>query len=109
MQTGSLHWSESEETLFIGFDDGKVSRLKITDSTYTELGETALHRERVTGMMVIQNKLHSVSDLGDMKVSHTMTGEVHNEIWPSHPQTYALKSIMDLPGRNAFVVPDNWG
>lgn len=32
VQTGSLHWSALEDTLYVGFDDGKVARLKITDN-----------------------------------------------------------------------------
>lgn len=30
VQTGSLHWSPTEDTLYIGFDDGAVQRLKIS-------------------------------------------------------------------------------
>ena len=32
VQTGSLFWSHLEDTLYIGFDDGKIQRLKITDN-----------------------------------------------------------------------------
>ena len=32
VQTGSIHWSPKEDTLYIGFDDGNVERLKITDN-----------------------------------------------------------------------------
>lgn len=34
VQTGSLHWSALEDILYIGFDDGKVQRLKITENGY---------------------------------------------------------------------------
>ena len=32
VQTGSLFWSPLEDTIYIGFDDGKIQRLKITDN-----------------------------------------------------------------------------
>lgn len=32
VQTGSLHYSDKEDTLYIGFDDGSVQRLKIADN-----------------------------------------------------------------------------
>ena len=32
VQTGSLHWSPSEDVLYIGFDDGSINRLKITEN-----------------------------------------------------------------------------
>lgn len=35
VQTGSLHWSPKEDTLYIGYDDGNVQRLKITDNALT--------------------------------------------------------------------------
>jgi hypothetical protein len=55
-------------------------------------------------MLVLQNKMHSVSDAGTLKISNTETGEQGQEILPSHPNTFALKAIMDLPGRNAYCV-----
>lgn len=32
VQTGSLHWSAAEDTLYIGFDDGSIQRLKILEN-----------------------------------------------------------------------------
>lgn len=32
VQTGSLHWSDTDDTLYIGFDDGSVQRLKISET-----------------------------------------------------------------------------
>jgi hypothetical protein len=60
-------------------------------------------------MLVLQNKMHSVSDAGTLKISNTETGEQGQEILPSHPNTFALKAIMDLPGRNAYCVSDAFG
>lgn len=31
VQTGSLHWSKTENMLYVGFDDGSVQRLKINE------------------------------------------------------------------------------
>ena len=31
LQTGCLHWSDDEDILYIGFDQGKIIRLKISD------------------------------------------------------------------------------
>lgn len=33
-QTGCLHWSQNENTLYIGFDDGSIQRLKITEQNH---------------------------------------------------------------------------
>ncbi len=33
VQTGSLHWSPLEHTLYVGFDDGNIERLKITENS----------------------------------------------------------------------------
>jgi len=32
-----------------------------------------------------------------------------NVIWPDHPNTQALKSLIDLPGRNCFCLSDSLG
>lgn len=38
VQTGSLFWSANEDTLYVGFDDGSIERLKIQDNgMYTEV------------------------------------------------------------------------
>ena len=31
LQTGCLHWCDEDETLYIGFDQGKIIRLKMSD------------------------------------------------------------------------------
>ena len=31
LQTGCLHWADEEDILYIGFDQGKIVRLKISD------------------------------------------------------------------------------
>jgi hypothetical protein len=42
VQTGSLFWSESENVLYVGFDDGKISRLLVTNYTFKDVSLNSL-------------------------------------------------------------------
>lgn len=81
VQTGSLFWSPLEDTLYIGFDDGKIQRLKITDNGMStevsilrlfnlsvQLPEICGQTLRITGLLALPevNRLLSVSDSGKL-------------------------------------------
>jgi hypothetical protein len=36
VQTGSLHWSETEDILYVGFDDGSIHRYQISDNGHAQ-------------------------------------------------------------------------
>lgn len=109
MQTGSLFWSEQDSILYVGFDDGKITQLRVTDNAFEEVSEVELHKNRVTGMLVNEGRMHSICDSGRLRVSNAKTGEELDEILPSHPYVFSLKTIIDLPGRNAYCITDNLG
>ena len=80
LQTGSMAWDDNEGILYIGFDQGKVVRLRIDSNpiNYTELDETGPHTLRITGINVnSEGSLYTtVSDDGTMKVIDHSSGEV---------------------------------
>ena len=80
LQTGSMHWDETNATLYIGFDQGRVVRLKMGDEGfhYTELPELGVHTLRVTGITSNNDtgSFTSVSDDGTFKVTENDSGSV---------------------------------
>lgn len=112
VQTGSLHWSDSDDTLYIGFDDGSVQRLKISNiGSATELPEFRNQSDRITGMVALPeaNKLIAVSDIGSLIVSELTSSEEIQTLYPVYPYRYALKCLLNMPTRNAIAASDYSG
>jgi len=60
--------------------------------------------------LVQKDKVITISDFGTLKVSGVSKADSEdNVIWPSHPNTQALKTLIDLPGRDCFCFSDSLG
>ena len=75
-----MHWDAEDNVLYIGFDQGKVVRLRIEDNPmqYTELTELGVHTLRVTGIKANKEAgtFTTVSDDAQMKVTENSSGSV---------------------------------
>ena len=111
LQTGSMHWDNEENTLYIGFDQGRVVRLKRNKDNpmqYTELEELGVHSLRITGITSNgeNNTFTSVSDDGTLKVTENASGSV---VAQAQPSAGALKQLLTFKQRNCFGVSDAKG
>jgi FlaG/FlaF family flagellin (archaellin) len=107
LQTGSLYWSDKEMTLYVGFDQGRVVRLKVDESctTYTELAELGPHTLRVMGIWVnnATGNLYSISDAGTFKITEKNTGTTVADIKPTET-VHALKEMITFDNREILAV-----
>lgn len=76
-----MHWQDEENLLYIGFDQGKVVRLRLKESNYmqyTEMPELGIHTLRITGMTSNgeADTFTSVSDDATLKVTENTSGSV---------------------------------
>ena len=87
LQTGSMHWDDNQRILYIGFDTGRVVRLRIGENPmhYEEMAELGVHTLRVTGISSCSetDSFTSVSDDGSFKVTENTSGSVTAEQSPS--------------------------
>ena len=87
LQTGSMSWDSKNNILFIGFDQGRLVRIKIDESNpmqHHELEELGVHTLRITGVLsnAEEGSFTSVSDDGTFKVTES-SGQNLSEIKPS--------------------------
>jgi len=111
LQTGSLHWDDPSRTLYIGFDTGRVVRLRISEENpmhYQELTELGVHTLRVNGILANADtgSFTSISDDGTLKVTDNATGSVVTELRPSQG---GLKSLIAFSHRNCMGISDAKG
>lgn len=75
-----MHWQDEADMLYIGFDQGKVVRLKLKENVmqYTELPELGVHTLRITGMTSNRESdtFTTVSDDAFIKVTENTSGSV---------------------------------
>ena len=76
-----MYWDDTDNILYIGFDQGRCVRLKITEDNpmaYTEMEELGVHTLRITGISTNREtgSFMSVSDDGTFKVTENTSGSV---------------------------------
>ena len=82
-----MHWSEEESTVYIGFDQGRLVRIKVEENPmhYSELPQLPVHTLRITGLLAnpASGTFMTVSDDAVLKVSEAESGSVVSEIQPT--------------------------
>ena len=106
-----MHWDDEDRTLYIGFDQGKVVRLKLEENNimqYAELPELGIHTLRITGITSDPETgtFTTVSDDGQMKVTENSSGSVVAQIQPC---AGGLKQLLTFQHRNCLAVSDAKG
>jgi len=75
-----MYFDEEANIIYIGFDQGKVVRLKLGDNPihYTEMTELSVHTLRITGIQANKEAgtFTTVSDDAQMKVTEGTSGSV---------------------------------
>ena len=55
LQTGCLHWSDEDDILYIGFDQGKIIRLKMSDKNPMQYSQVS---DKVTLQSTVINHIY---------------------------------------------------
>ena len=76
---------------------------------FVELGDINMHKGRVTGILVYQNQVISISDAGTLNICSTEDVDANSTLFPNNPQLHALKSLIDLPSRSGYCFSDAIG
>jgi hypothetical protein len=105
-----MYWDAEDNILYIGFDQGKIVRLKIEDNPmqYTELSELGVHTLRVTGIKANKEAgtFTTVSDDAQLKVTENSSGSV---VFEHQPSANALKQLVNFQQRNCMAISDSKG
>lgn len=105
-----MYFDDEANIVYIGFDQGKVVRLKIGENPvhYTEMTELSTHTLRITGIHANKEAgtFTTVSDDALMKVTEGTSGSV---VFHLQPSPNALKQLVKFQQRNCFAISDAKG